>query len=134
MKTIGSLSQATGVNIETIRYYERVGLLAPPARSAAGRRQYAANDERKLIFIRHARELGFGMLTIRKMLELLRHPEAPCAGMTHIVKEQLAAVDERIARLNALRKELGAMVGGCSTGNRVAECQIIESIGPLRRP
>ncbi len=128
MMTIGSLSKATRVNIETIRYYERVGLLPTPARTASGRRQYDRNDERRLNLIRHSRELGFGMPAIRTMLELLRQPNAPCAEMIHIVEEQLAAVDERIKGLNLLRSELAGMREGCRAGNRVAECQIIETI------
>lgn len=128
MMTIGSLSGATRVKIETIRYYERVGLLPAPTRTAGGRRQYDRNDERRLNLIKHSRELGFGMPAIRKILELIRHPDAPCAEVVHIVEEQLAAVDERIKRLMALRKELTGMADACGSGNRMAECQIIESI------
>lgn len=129
MITIGSAAKLTGVHIESIRYYERVGLIGHPSRSAAGRRQYGAAEIRRLRLIKQCRELGLEMPAIRRMLELLRNPDAPCADVTHLVEEQIASVAERIRKLSTLRQQLSAMRSGCSN-KRIADCHIIESIVP----
>lgn len=80
MITIGALSKRTGVNIETIRYYERIKLIPPPPRTDSGRRLYGAEDVRRLTFIRNARDLGFDISAIKTMLALQEEPEASCHG------------------------------------------------------
>lgn len=127
MIPIGELSRRTGVHIETIRYYERTGLLAPPHRSEGGRRLYGSDDVQRLSFVRHARDLGFGLPVIRSMLALQEHPDAPCSEITRMATEQLAAVEMRIAQLMALRDELRRTVDLCS-GGPVAHCRIIEAL------
>lgn len=128
--TFGSLCQATGVNVETIRYNERDGALTTSARSASGCWRYDVENERTLTFHPLAREFRFGMPTSRKMIELLRRPGVSCADKIHILEEQLTAAVERIKRLTALRNELPAIVAACRTGNRIADCHIIESVAP----
>ncbi len=130
MFTIGTLSKSTGVNIETIRYYERVGILPKPPRAASGRRMYDEDTVRRLAFIRHARDLGFGLTDVRALLALQDNPEVPCAEASHIAGDQLAAVEARIGRLEALRAELMRMVGACANG-RAADCRVI---GALAHP
>jgi DNA-binding transcriptional MerR regulator len=129
MATIGAAARLSGVRIVTIRYYEHVGLIEPPARTSAGRREYEASDIQKLRLIKQCRELGFEMPAIRRILDLFQHPEAPCSDMTHLVEEQVAAVEDRIRKLSELRDELSAMQSRCRS-NRVADCRIIESIIP----
>lgn len=124
---IGELSQQTGVNIETIRYYERVGVLPVPARQVNGRRSYTEADARRLAFVRHARELGFDLAAIRVLLALQEQPEATCENATRIAQGQLEEVEARVARLLNLRDELSRMVGECRQG-RVSECRVIEAL------
>ena len=124
---IGDLSQGTGVNIETIRYYERIGVLPKPARKSNGRRSYGEADAQRLGFIRHARDLGFDLASIRILLALQEQPEASCEDASRIAAEQLEAVESRIARLLNLRSELSRMVTECRRGV-VAECRVIEAL------
>ncbi|MCT8999884.1 MerR family transcriptional regulator [Chelativorans intermedius] len=125
MITIGALSKRTGVNIETIRYYERIRLIPPPPRTDSGRRLYGAEDVRRLTFIRHARDLGFDISAIKTMLALQGVPEASCEQVSQIATDQLEAVESRIRRLLGLRTELTRMIKECDNG-RVATCRIIE--------
>ncbi|MCP4563881.1 MAG: helix-turn-helix domain-containing protein [Bosea sp.] len=125
MITIGALSQRTGVNIETIRYYERINLIPSPPRTESGRRLYGAEDVRRLAFIRHSRDLGFDIPAIRKMLALQEMPEASCEQVSRIATDQLEAVEMRIGRLLGLKSELTRMIHECDNG-KVAKCRIIE--------
>ncbi len=124
---IGDLSRASGVNIETIRYYERIGVLPKPGRQLNGRRTYAEGDARRLGFIRHARDLGFDLAHVRTLLALQEQPEASCEDATRIAQVQLETVESRIAKLLSLRAELARMVSECKTGV-VAECRVIEAL------
>lgn len=125
MITIGTLSKRTGVNIETIRYYERIKLIPAPPRTESGRRLYGAEDIRRLTFIRHARDLGFDIAAIKTMLALQEMPDASCQQVTQIATDQLEAVESRIRRLLGLRTELTRMIKDCDNG-KVANCRIIE--------
>ncbi|SNT35604.1 DNA-binding transcriptional regulator, MerR family [[Luteovulum] sphaeroides subsp. megalophilum] len=124
---IGDLSRHAGVNIETIRYYERIGVLPVPARQENGRRSYTEVDARRLGFVRHARELGFDLAAVRALLALQEQPQASCEDASRIAQAQLAEVESRIARLLNLRKELSRMVKECGRGV-VAECRVIEAL------
>ncbi len=127
MFTIGELSKRTGVHIETVRYYERSGILPKAMRTANGRRTYGTADVQRLVFIRHARELGFELSAVRTLLNLQEHPDATCEKATQIAAAQLVAIESKISRLKVLRSELTQMIEGC--GNvRVAECGIIEAL------
>lgn len=125
MITIGALSKRTDVNIETIRYYERIELIPPPPRTDSGRRLYGAEDVRRLTFIRHARDLGFNIAAIKTMLALQEMPQASCEKVSRIASNQLAAVESRIRRLLGLRTELTRMIRECDNG-KVANCRVIE--------
>ena len=127
MFTIGTLSKRTGVNIETIRYYERTGLMDAPPRTPSRRRLFDDRAVRQLAFIRHARELGFDVPTVRTLLALQNLPDGSCEDVTRIAQEQLLAVRSRIARLQVLRAELDRVVRYCS-GGRMADCRIIEAL------
>lgn len=131
MMQIGDLSQRSGVNTETIRYYERVGVLPRPARQSNGRRTYGEADARRLGFIRHARDLGFDLASVRTLLALQEKPEASCEEASRIAAIQLEAVESRIARLTNLREELSRMVTECNQGV-VAECRVIEALASTR--
>lgn len=122
---IGEVSKRTGVKVATIRYYEGIGMLPVPLRTEGNRRTYAQQDVQRLKFIRHARELGFDLDAIRQLLTLAGSPNAPCIGADAIARDHLANVEDRIARLTALRDELQAMVARCAHG-QIAECRVIE--------
>lgn len=124
---IGDLSRAAGVNIETIRYYERIGVLPRPIRQVNGRRTYAEEDARRLGFIRHARDLGFDLADVRTLLALQEQPEASCEDASRIAQAQLEAVESRMRKLRSLRAELSRMVTECQKGV-VAECRVIEAL------
>lgn len=125
MLTIGALARQTGCSAQTIRHYESVGLLPAPVRTEGGQRRYGAPHRDRLGFIRHARELGFGLEAIRDLLSLVDAPDRPCAAVDRIARRHLESVEARIARLEALRAELVRMVGECA-GGQVADCRVIE--------
>ncbi|PIL22267.1 hypothetical protein P775_00110 [Puniceibacterium antarcticum] len=125
MLTIGKLGIAAGVKVPTIRYYEQIGLLPTPDRSAGNQRLYNAKAQHRLAFIRHARDLGFPLEAIRDLLSLSDTPEQYCAAADVIATEQLSAVKARIARLTALQAELERMITQCAKGT-IADCRVIE--------
>ena len=127
MLTIGRLGQATGPKVPTIRYYEQIGLLPVPARSAGNQRLYGRAAQERLAFIRHARELGFPLDAIRDLLSLQDNPDQPCAAADAIARRQLLAVEARLARLQSLKAELERMVAQCAHG-AVADCRVIETL------
>lgn len=122
--TIGRLARATGCKVQTIRYYEQIGLLPEPVRSEGNQRLYGQDDIDRLAFIRHARELGFPLQAIRDLLSLSDEPNQSCEAVDAIAQTQLDEVERRIARLEALRLELTRMTEHCR-GGRVSDCRII---------
>ena len=122
---IGELARRTGTKVQTIRYYESIGLMPEPDRSSGNQRLYSAGHLARLGFIRHSRELGFSLEAIRALLGLTDHPETSCSEADRIATAQLSAVRTRIARLRSLERELERMVSECGQG-RVAECRVIE--------
>ena len=125
---ICELSRATGTHIETIRYYERIGLLPAPSRTAANYRSYGDTHRARLAFVRHSRELGFTIEEIRSLLDLSDHPERDCADADRIATRHLEQVEEKIAQLSLLREELSRIVGRCR-GGIAGDCRVIEALG-----
>ncbi|GLS45865.1 MerR family transcriptional regulator [Methylobacterium brachythecii] len=121
---IGELSRRTGVKVPTIRYYEQVGLMPVPPRTAGSQRRYSSAEVSRLNFIRHSRELGFEVDAIRELLTMNAHPDRSCADVDRIARRHLAEVERRIERLAALRGELNRMLSDCGQG-RVGECRVI---------
>ncbi len=128
--TIGEAALRTGIKVATIRYYEQIGLLAAPVRSAGNRRHYQADDLKRLSFIRHARDLGFEIQAIRRLLSLQDHPQRSCEDIDQLVHEHLLATEDKIARLTSLRRELDRMLASCH-GGIVAECRVIDAIAKV---
>ena len=122
---IGELAEATGSNSETIRYYEKIGLLPRPGRTDSNYRDYSATDVERLSFIRHARGLGFELADIRSLIELAEQPERDCGEVDAIASRHLAAVESKLARLGSLRIELGRMLAQCR-GGTVSSCRIMK--------
>jgi len=125
MLAIGTLSKKTGTKVQTIRYYEQIGLMNEAGRTAGGQRRYFEKDLNRLAFIRHSRQLGFSLESIRELLDLADHPGQSCADADSIAQRQLVQVEQRIKRLQALKKELKRMVADCS-GESVAQCKVLE--------
>jgi DNA-binding transcriptional MerR regulator len=119
--------------VETIRFYERTGLLPAPARTTGNYRAYRVEHLNRLSFIRRARDLGFSLNQIRALLGLSDERDQPCEAIDAIAREHLDAVDRKISDLQALRRELDHMIGQCKRGT-VAECRIIETLSPSARP
>lgn len=129
---IGDLARAAGTNSETIRYYERIGVIRRAARTDGNYRDYGAQDVERLAFIRHARGLGFELGDVRSLLDLAEQPEGDCAEVDAIASRHLDAVEEKIVRLERLRDELKRMISQCR-GGKVASCQILETLSDHRQ-
>lgn len=127
MLPIGSLAEQTGTNIETIRYYEKLGILAKPGRTEGNQRRYPASAVDRLRFIRHARDLGFSLEAIRQLMDLSTRRDQSCSQADAIAREHLADVNRKISMLSGLKIELTAMVNGCKRGT-VAKCRVIETL------
>jgi len=126
---IGELALRTSTRVETIRYYERIGLLAAPERTPGNYRAYAPEHLGRLSFIRRSRDLGFSLDQIRALLDLADQRDRSCEAVDAIAKAHRAEVDRKIADLRALRSELDSMIDQCGCGT-VAECRIIEALSP----
>lgn len=124
---IGALSSRTGCNIETIRYYERVGLLPPPARSAAGYRLYSPGLVDRLAFIRRARALGFTLEEVRALLRLAESRSGSCGEARDLATAHLADIRAKIADLRAMGRVLEQAIKGCADGN-LPNCPLMQTL------
>ena len=122
---IGDLAHATDCKVQTIRYYEEIGLMPEPARTAGNQRRYDQRHVDRLAFIRHSRELGFSLGAIRELLSLSDRPKQPCDAVDQLARRQLEQVEQRLARLSVLKTELERMIEQC-VGGRVRDCRIID--------
>jgi Cu(I)-responsive transcriptional regulator len=129
---IGELARTADTKAETIRYYERIGLLAAPPRTAGNYRDYSVAHVSRLTFTRRARDLGFSIEQIRALLDMADQKEQSCEAVDTIAREHLADVKRKLADLTALRRELESMIGQCRHGT-VAECRILETLAPRTR-
>src|SRR6266436_8351379 len=123
--SIGELSKHSGVNIETIRYYERIKMLPPPRRLANGRRVYGPAEKRTLAFVRRARDLGFTLEEIRALLALGGPERAACADVHKIASAHLASVRSKLSDLVKLETILGETVAQCSDG-ATPDCPVLD--------
>ena len=122
---IGTVARLARVKVPTIRYYETVGLLPTPMRTEANRRTYSTEDVDRLTFIRHARDLGFGLDAIRQLLKLAALPDQVCDGADDIAREHLEAIGRKIAQLTALSAEIEGMLDRGAHGS-IAQCRVIK--------
>lgn len=125
--TIGRLATVTGVNLETVRYYERIGLMPPPARTASGHRTYEHPHVRRLAFIRRARELGFSIEQIRALLALAEPSRSSCAQVQEIAQTHLGEVRAKLADLARLERILSETVDRCS-GDPAPSCPVLDML------
>ncbi len=129
---IGELANATATKVETVRFYEKIGLLPPPARTSANYRTYGSEHLARLSFIRRARDLGFTLEAVRELLTLTDDKSQSCEAVDGIARVHLAEVNRKISDLTALRSELNRVVGTCQQGT-VADCTIVETLAPYRK-
>jgi len=123
--SIGQLAQRGGVKVQTIRYYEQVGLIPPAHRTPGNHRQYKHDHVDLLKFIRHSRALGFSLDQVRELLALRQASDRTCEDVDGIAKKHLADVEQKIDQLKGLQKELQRMVRQCAGGD-ISNCRIIE--------
>ncbi len=125
---IGALARSTGCSVETIRYYERIGVLSEPERSPGGYRLYGQRHVKRLAFVRQARGLGFTLDQVRALLRLAGERVRPCAAVRDVALAHLADVRGRIGQLRAMENSLKELVTACADGSR-PDCPLIEALG-----
>ncbi len=125
--SIGALATETGCQVQTIRYYEQIGILPKVSRTNGGHRLYSNDVVLRLRFVKRCRDLGFSLDDVRALLRLADKREADCGAVDRITSQHLAEVREKLAQLAALERELKRMVTGCRRGT-IADCNIIQSL------
>lgn len=126
---IGELAVQAGCLVETIRYYERIGLLMPPVRSANNYRTYNDRHSERLQFIRHCRALDMTLEEIRVLLDFRDHPDRDCVGVNDLLDKHIGHVVERIAALSSLESQLRDLRNRCVTIDSASSCAILNALG-----
>jgi MerR family copper efflux transcriptional regulator len=126
--TIGQLAKAAGVGVETVRFYEREGLVAEPPRKRSGYRQYPVEAIARVRFIRRAKDLGFTLKEITELLELRIDPQKSCADVRALAKAKIADVETRIQDLTRLKNALETLSRACRGQGPTSECPILDAI------
>ncbi|CAN7400482.1 Cd(II)/Pb(II)-responsive transcriptional regulator [Massilia sp. LjRoot122] len=126
---IGELADRSGCLVETIRYYERIGLLKAPERAANNYRNYDERHSERLSFIRHCRALDMTIDEIRVLSNLRDHPEQECAGVNELLDRHISLVEKRIQALAALEAQLRTLRGRCVSNDTTESCAILRALG-----
>jgi MerR family copper efflux transcriptional regulator len=126
--TIGEVAKQAHVHIETLRYYERTGLIASPPRSESNYRLYPQETVRRVQFIKRAQELGFSLKEITALLALRATPDTPCADMRTRALDKITAIEEKIRALHAMKHALAQLVAACSGQGAITDCPILASL------
>lgn len=124
---IGAMSRETKVNIETIRYYERIGIMPKPDRTEGGNRQYNHDQLKRLFFIKRCRELGFNIEEIRALLQMVDRADFTCGEVHSMTTNHLTSVKRKISDLKRLERALKSMAAECSKGD-VPDCPILDTL------
>lgn len=124
--SIGELSKHSGIAIETIRYYERLGLLRPTARKASGYRIFNRDSSKTLRFLKHAQELGFSLSEIKELLKLRAHKESRCEHVQAEAEKHLRDVESKIERLERIRVVLSKLIRECRSRKTTDTCPILD--------
>ncbi len=125
---IGQVAKRTGITVETVRFYEKQGLIAAPQRSDSGYRQYSPETVKRLQFIQHAKEVGFTLKDIGDLLALRREPGTSCADIKLSAMQKIEEVDQKIRDLKRIRDALHRMAMKCSGRGALSECPILEEL------
>src|SRR6516162_877947 len=126
--TIGEVAKQAQVGIETLRYYERTGLVASPPRSESNYRLYPQETVRRVQFIKRAQELGFSLKEIMELLALRATPETPCADIQSLALEKISTIEEKIQTLTAMKYTLAKLVEECSRQGEITDCPILAAL------
>jgi MerR family mercuric resistance operon transcriptional regulator len=126
--TIGKVARSVGLAIDTVRFYEREGLLEKPPRSASGYRHYRPDAVARLCFIRQAKDLGFTLSEIKELLALRVAPGKSCADVRARAEAKIADVEQRIAQLNRMKRALTKLAAACSGRGPTSTCPILEAL------
>ncbi len=126
--TIGKLAKRAQVNIETIRYYERYGLIPKPPRPDSGYRQYPQEMIKRIEFIKHAKELGFSLREIGELLSLRLDPTTPCSEIKGRAEAKIENIEEKIRSLQSMKEALAELTRACSGRGLITECPILEAL------
>jgi MerR family transcriptional regulator, copper efflux regulator len=124
--SIGKVARRAGVGVETIRFYERQGLLTAPIRKESGYRLYSEQALGRLRFIRRAKELGFSLREIKELLQVRRNSSAPCEDVCEKAKAKIANIEEKIAVLTKMRETLSELFAACQVRTSLGDCPILE--------
>lgn len=130
---ISEAAEQAGVNVQTVRYYERRGLLPKAPRRASGYREFPADAVARVRFIKRAQELGFSLDEVEELLQLQRGPRRDRGRIRKISERRIAQIDQKIAELTRMRKALSALVHACHE-NATLECPIIEALSGGESP
>ena len=125
--TTSQMAVLSGVNIETLRFYERKGLMPPPQRTPGGYRQYSENDLKRLRFILTAKRHGFTLQEIKELLELRVSPASTCTQVKQKAQEKIAVIEEKLRELRRMKKALLTLAASCQSENPADECPILEA-------
>lgn len=125
---IGEFSKESGCTIQTIRYYEKEGLIKTPGRSVGNYRLYNEADLKEIEFVKHCRSLDIPLREIKTLLELKDKPEESCSSINQLITDQLTLVNKRMGELKALKNELQEMKKACLEDNTVEQCGIMKSL------
>ncbi|MGH7573586.1 MAG: MerR family transcriptional regulator [Longimicrobiales bacterium] len=126
--SIGELATRAGVNIQTVRYYERRGLMPEPARTQAGYRQYRPEAADRLRFIKRAQDLGFSLVEITELLALRVKHASACATVEARAREKIAVVDRKISELHGMKRTLERLAAACEQREPTSDCPILEAL------
>ena len=129
--SIGALSKRTGCNVETIRFYERIGIMPKPARTQAGHRVFTQDHLKRLTFVRRSRELGFTLDQVRNLLSLVDSDDYTCDEVKEMTLEHMGDVRYKIADLRKLERVLNDMVSQCDRG-AVPDCPVVDALFETR--
>lgn len=131
--TIGQVARSAGVGVETVRFYERQGLLQEPARKDSGYRQYPEDVVARLHFIKRAKELGFSLKEIKELLALRVDPETTCGEVKRRAEAKIADVEEKIQALQRIKKALVQLTAVCRGRGPTSECPILDALDREKR-
>jgi MerR family mercuric resistance operon transcriptional regulator len=125
---VGEVAKQAGVNLQTIHYYERLGLLPKPPRTGSNYRAYPTNAVLRVRFIKRAQELGFTLKEIKELLSLRAAPRTRCSDVRRRAEAKVQDIDEKVRTLQAMRRALTKLIGECSGIGPVTECPIVEAL------
>lgn len=126
--TVGKLADITGVNIETIRFYEKKGILPPPQRKPSGYRLYAKEDIKRVQFIIHAKELGFSLREIKELMELRINADSNCNEVRRQTEIKISDIEKKISNLQRIHNVLTKLAGDCRTRGQTSDCPVLEAL------